>query len=67
MAEDNINLTKIESRPSKEGLGHYIFFIDLEGHRLDENIKNILNDLDNQTSFFKILGSYPVFREDLFK
>ena len=67
LAEDNINLTKIESRPSKEGLGHYIFFIDLEGHRLDENIKNILNDLDNQTSFFKILGSYPVFREDLFK
>ena len=67
LAEDNINLTKIESRPSKEGLGHYIFFIDLEGHRLDENIKPILEDLENQTSFFKILGSYPVFREDLFK
>ena len=60
-------LTKIESRPSKEGLGHYIFFIDMEGHRLDDDIKVILSDLENNTSFFKILGSYPVFTEDLFK
>ena len=66
-AENNINLTKIESRPSKEGLGHYIFFIDMEGHRLDDDIKEILSDLENNTSFFKILGSYPVFSEDLFK
>ena len=66
-AENNINLTKIESRPSKEGLGHYIFFIDMEGHRLDDDIKVILSDLENNTSFFKILGSYPVFTEDLFK
>ena len=66
-AENNINLTKIESRPSKEGLGHYIFFIDMEGHRLDDDIKEILSDLENNTSFFKILGSYPVFTEDLFK
>ena len=34
-ARENINLTKIESRPSKEGLGHYIFFVDFEGHRMD--------------------------------
>ncbi|MBQ6813592.1 MAG: prephenate dehydratase [Methanobrevibacter sp.] len=65
-AEENINLTKIESRPSKEGLGHYIFFIDLEGHRLDENISGILKSLDEKTSFFKILGSYPVYSRDLF-
>ena len=65
-AENNINLTKIESRPSKEGLGHYIFFIDLEGHRLDENIRNILKDLEENTSDFKILGSYPIFSKDLF-
>ncbi len=65
-AENDINLTKIESRPSKEGLGHYIFFIDLEGHRLDDDIKSILNDLDNNTSFFKVLGSYPMFEEGLF-
>jgi prephenate dehydratase len=46
---------------------NYIFFIDLEGHRLDDDINGILNDMEENTSFFKILGSYPVFREDLFK
>ena len=66
-AENDVNLTKIESRPSKEGLGHYIFFIDLEGHRLDDDIGRILKHLEENTSFFKILGSYPVFSEDLFK
>ena len=66
-AENDVNLTKIESRPSKEGLGHYIFFIDLEGHRLDDDICRILKHLEDNTSFFKILGSYPVFSEDLFK
>ena len=66
-AENDVNLTKIESRPSKEGLGHYIFFIDLEGHRLDDDIGCILKHLEDNTSFFKVLGSYPVFSEDLFK
>jgi len=59
-AKSNVNLTKIESRPSKEGLGKYIFFIDLEGHQDDEKIKNILNILKEKTSFLKILGSYPI-------
>jgi len=66
-AKENINLTKIESRPSKEGLGHYIFFIDLEGHRLDKNIAKILENIENKTSFFKILGSYPFYSQNLFK
>ena len=35
-ADNNINLTKIESRPSKEKLGSYIFFVDFEGHRTDK-------------------------------
>ena len=65
-AEENINLTKIESRPSKEGLGNYIFFADFEGHRLDERIAGILNRLSEITGFFKILGSYPVYSRDLF-
>lgn len=59
-ARSNINLTKIESRPSKEGLGKYIFFVDLEGHQDDEKIKNILDILKEKTSFMKILGSYPI-------
>ena len=57
----NINLSKIESRPSKEGLGSYIFFIDLEGHRNDKSISEILSEVKEKTSFFKILGSYPIY------
>ena len=60
-AEEKISLTKIESRPSKSKLGTYIFFIDLEGHRLTEKIKEILDDVEKQTSFFKLLGSYPIY------
>ncbi|KZX12303.1 prephenate dehydratase [Methanobrevibacter filiformis] len=58
-AANEINLTKIESRPSKKGLGKYIFFVDFEGHRSDEMIKYILNIIKTKTSFIKILGSYP--------
>ncbi len=57
-AEFNINLTKVESRPSKKALGDYIFFIDFEGHRKDEDISKIINLIESNTSFFKILGSY---------
>lgn len=59
--KENINLTKIESRPSKKGLGKYLFFIDFKGHRDDEIIRNILEDIKENTYFFKILGSYPEF------
>ena len=60
--KDNINLTKIESRPSKKGLGEYLFFVDFYGHRNDDVIRNILNELENHTYFLKVLGSYPEFR-----
>lgn len=60
--KDNINLTKIESRPSKKGLGKYLFFVDFYGHRNDDVIRNILNELENHTYFLKVLGSYPEFR-----
>lgn len=59
--KENINLTKIESRPSKKGLGKYLFFIDFYGHCQDETIKNILEEIKNNTYFFKVLGSYPEF------
>ncbi len=58
-ARKNINLTKIESRPSKEKLGSYIFFVDLEGHREDPEIRNILNIIKSKVGYIKILGSYP--------
>lgn len=59
--KNNINLTKIESRPSKKGLGKYLFFVDFNGHKDDELIQSILEEIDNHTYFLKVLGSYPEF------
>lgn len=58
-AERKINLTKIESRPSKERMGRYIFFIDFEGHHEDPLIGNILNIIKSKVGNVKIFGSYP--------
>ena len=55
-----INLTKIESRPSRKKMWEYIFFVDIEGHIEDEKIKNALDKLEQQCTFLKVLGSYPV-------
>ena len=57
--KNNINLTKIESRPSKKGLGKYLFFVDFNGHKDEELIQNILEEVQEQTYYFKVLGSYP--------
>lgn len=54
-----INLTKIESRPTRQGLGRYIFLADLEGHRLDPAVSEALEGVKGQVSMFKIFGSYP--------
>ncbi len=62
-AEYNINLTKVESRPSKESLGRYIFLVDLEGHREDPLISQVLSRVKAKTSLFKIFGSYPRYEE----
>ena len=59
--KNNINLTKIESRPSKKGLGKYLFFVDFYGHRGDDLIGNIIDEIDENTYFLKVLGSYPEF------
>jgi len=55
-----INLTKIESRPSKRKAWDYYFFMDLEGHRDNPMIKKAILELENQCTFLKVLGSYPV-------
>ena len=60
--KNNINLTKIESRPSKKGLGKYLFFVDFNGHRDDETVKNIISGIEDNTYFLKVLGSYPEFK-----
>ncbi len=57
-ARKNINLTKIESRPTRKTLGDYLFFIDFEGDSQDREIKEILKNLRLKSSYFKVLGSY---------
>jgi prephenate dehydratase len=58
-AARNINLTKLESRPTKQGLGDYCFVIDLSGHVGDEVIADCLRDLHASLAGVKFLGSYP--------
>jgi len=54
----DINLTKIESRPAKNELGKYIFFVDIEGHYCDSDVKEVLTMVNRKTSYFRLLGSY---------
>lgn len=55
-----INLTKIESRPSKRKAWEYLFFIDFEGHESEPSVKRALAALRVSTSDFQMLGSYPI-------
>ena len=57
--EFRINMSKIESRPSKKRDWEYFFFVDLMGHCEDTKLVQALTELENQCSFIKILGSYP--------
>ncbi len=58
-ARRGINLTKVESRPEKTALGRYLFFVDLEGHRQEVLVAETLAAIKKQSSYWKILGSYP--------
>ena len=58
-ADAKVNLTKIESRPSKESPWEYLFFVDFRGHSEDKVIKALLKKLDKSCIYLKVLGSYP--------
>ena len=58
-AQREINLMKIESRPTKQSLGEYIFLIDCAGHREDPLIKDALDSLSGLSGMLKVFGSYP--------
>jgi prephenate dehydratase len=58
-AARDINLTRLESRPTKQGLGDYCFAIDLSGHLSDEVVADCLRDLRAELADVKFLGSYP--------
>jgi len=60
--DKNINLTKIESRPKKQNVGEYNFYVDFEGHIDSLGIQKIINDIRKYTTFLKIIGSYPAAR-----
>jgi chorismate mutase/prephenate dehydratase len=59
LASRKINLTKIESRPTRQKPWEYNFYVDFEGHHEDSTIKEALECLGNSAIFVKILGSYP--------
>ena len=54
-----INMTKIESRPSKRKAWEYFFFVDCDGHVSDRKVARAIADLEQQCAFVKVLGSYP--------
>lgn len=55
-----VNLTKIESRPSKKKAWEYYFFVDISGHQDDEKVKKAINELERKCVYLKVLGSYPI-------
>jgi prephenate dehydratase len=61
LARENINMTKLESRPSKEVLGEYIFWVDINGHQTDAHVMRAIERIEAKADFFKICGSYPCY------
>jgi chorismate mutase/prephenate dehydratase len=59
LARHNLNMTRIESRPSNTGKWKYVFFIDVEGHAEMEPLKSALGEMQKLTSMTRVLGSYP--------
>ncbi|MDR2644915.1 MAG: prephenate dehydratase [Endomicrobium sp.] len=57
--KSNVNLTKIESRPTKKKVWKYMFFVDFKGHVKDQNIVKAIKSLERKSVFVKSLGSYP--------
>lgn len=59
LAEHNVVMTFIESRPSRRKNWDYVFFIDIEGHADEAPVSNALEILEKQSSLFRVLGAYP--------
>jgi chorismate mutase/prephenate dehydratase len=59
LAKYGINMSRIESRPSRRRKWHYVFFIDIDGHAEDPNMAKALKDLEKNAQLFRVLGSYP--------
>jgi len=59
LADNGINMTRLESRPSRQGLWDYVFFIDILGHAEDPAVNKAMKALEAQAGVLKLLGSYP--------
>lgn len=59
LATRGVNLTRIESRPRKQGLGRYMFFLDLEGRTTEPHVRDALEALRRRVEVLKVLGSFP--------
>ena len=59
LAERNISMTNIESRPSRRGVWDYVFFIDIDGHREDEAVCAAIEEIEGASAMVTVLGSYP--------
>jgi chorismate mutase/prephenate dehydratase len=59
LSKHGVNMTRIESRPSRKRKWDYVFFLDLDGHADDANVHKALEDMKAQSSLFKVLGSFP--------
>jgi len=59
-SERNVNLTRIESRPLRRGLGRYQFFLDVEGAARDQPLVSALNALRSKAESVRLLGSWPI-------
>jgi chorismate mutase/prephenate dehydratase len=58
-ADHDVNMTRIESRPSRQGMWEYVFFVDILGHADDEEVARALSGLREKAAMMKLLGSYP--------
>ena len=63
LAQRDINLTKIESRPRRDRPWHYLFYVDFEGHADETAVQQALLGILKSASFLKVLGSYPAARD----
>ncbi len=59
LAKNGINMTRVESRPSRQSMWEYVFFIDIDGHVKDRKVAKALAELEKEAAFLKRLGSYP--------
>jgi chorismate mutase/prephenate dehydratase len=59
LAQRGINMTRIESRPSRKRRWDYVFFVDIDGHADEEPVKEALGEVQRSANLFRVLGAYP--------